>query len=107
MLATFANKLETEACGAAGDERILFEHSFRCPIEVWFEKTEDNQYGWVLQFKSPSDSLLNEFRGPIFKQVVKYLEMRSRRKITDVTFDEILSMAEALEIKSAVSIATH
>lgn len=100
MLATFANRLETKEMATSDCSKIFFEHSFRCPVDVWFEETSDNQYGWVLQFKSASDALLNEFRGPIFKQVVRYLEMRSRRKITDVSFSEIMKMAEALEIKS-------
>ena len=100
MLATFANRLEQKEIGVARDVRVFFEHSFRCAVEVWFEQTTDNQYGWVLQFKSPNDALLNEFRGPIFKQVVRYLEMRSRRKITDISFSEISEMAHALEIKT-------
>ena len=104
MLATFANKLQIQVKPHSEEKKIFFQHSFRCAVQVWFEYTNDNQYGWVLQFTSPNDALLNEFRGPIFKQVVAYLERRSRRKITDISFEEIGKMADALEIKQVDNI---
>lgn len=107
MLATFANRLKPKQVVSSDEVKIFFAHSFRCSVEVWFEETTENQYGWVLQFKSNSDALLNEFRGPIFKQVVRYLEMRSRLKITDISFTEIEKMAQALEIKTVANMVAH
>jgi len=99
MLATFNNRLKVEPVIQQENERVYYKHSFRCPVEVWFEKTDKNPYGWVLQFKAPSDALLKEFRNALFKQALGYLEARSRRRVTDVNFSDIMGMSEALEIK--------
>ena len=99
MLATFKNRLEVQYMAAQTSDRVYFKHTFRCPVEVWFEKTDKNPYGWILQFKAPSESLLREFRNALFKQALGYLEARSKRRVTDVKFADIVTLSGAMEIK--------
>ena len=99
MIATFANKLEVRPVRNSTADVIFYEHSLRCPVDVWFEKSDKNKFGWVIQFKAPRSSILDEFRNDIFRQAVRYIERRARRPVTEVCYDDIMEMAGALEIK--------
>ena len=99
MIATFANKLEMRAADHGDGGIVFYDHSLRCPVDVWFEKSDKNKFGWVVQFKAPRSSILDEFRTDIFRQAVKYIERRARRPVTEVSFADIMSMANALEVK--------
>tara|TARA_R110000868_G_scaffold262401_1_gene520986 strand:- start:159983 stop:160297 length:315 start_codon:yes stop_codon:yes gene_type:complete len=99
MLATFANKLQEKKVPTSNVPLVYYTHNFRCPVDVWFERSYKNKFGWVVQFKAKSNRVLEEFRGDIFKQAIHYIERRTKRPVTEVSFDEILELAEALEIK--------
>lgn len=99
MLATFANKLELRPSRQSDEDVVFYNHSLRCPVDVWFEKSGKNKFGWVIQFKAPRSSILDEFRTDIFRQAVRYIERRTRRPVTDVSYEDIIEMADALEIK--------
>lgn len=98
MLATFSNRLKKVQ--EDGIEKVVFSHSYRCPIEAWFEKTNQNKYGWTLAFFAPHPSLLEEFKSAIFRQSVEYIEKRTDKKIVELSFEDIEQLSEALNIKS-------
>lgn len=99
MIATFANKLELRHVSHSSESAIFYEHSLRCPVDVWFEQSDKNKFGWVIQFKAPRSSILDEFRTDIFRQAVRYIEKRARRPVTEVSYNDIVVMADALEVK--------
>lgn len=98
MLATFANRLEPRVGGADGAPLVFYAHSLRCPVDVWIEKNYKNKYGWIVQFKAVGNGIVNEFRADLFKQVVGYIERRAQRQVTDISFDDIVDLSNALEI---------
>ena len=98
MLATFSNKLEAKRLTGSEECIVNYSHSLRCPVDVWFERSYKNKYGWVMQFKATSNSVLKEFRSDLFKQAIQYIERRQKSPVTDITFEDILSMADAIEI---------
>lgn len=98
MLATFSNRLKKVEHGST--EKVMFNHSFRCPVEAWFEKTTQNKYGWTLAFFAPHPKLLAEFKSAIFKQSIAYVEQRAEKKIIDLSFEDIEKLSNALNIKS-------
>lgn len=101
MKATFANRLECQDDPKhPGIKRVVYKHSFRCQVFSWFERSEQNPMGWMIQFESDSQGVLKEFKGAIFKQAVHYIEMRTRHKITNVTFDELVDLAETQSVQS-------
>jgi hypothetical protein len=98
MLATISNRLKKVTTKNA--EKVMFNHTFRCPIEAWFEKTDTNKYGWTIAFFAPHPKLLEEFKSAIFKQSVSYIEQRAEKKITELSFEDIETLSGALNIKS-------
>ncbi len=98
MLATFSNRLKKVE--ENNTDKIMFSHSFRCPIEAWFEKTNQNKYGWTLAFFAPHPSLLAEFKSAIFKQSIAYIEKRAEKKIIELSFEDIEKLSNALNIKT-------
>lgn len=101
LRATFANKLSLVEDPRTYARKVYFKHAFRCPVKAWFEETDKNPFGWVLQFETANDSVLKEFRNDIFKSAVSYIERRSKRKATDISFENIIQLAEAKDIRSS------
>lgn len=99
MLATFANQLEVNKSKDGLDVTIRYQHTLRCPITVWFERSHKNKYGWVMQFQAKNNSLLKEFRSDLFKQAIQYIERRTRRPVTEISYEDLLALAGALEIQ--------
>lgn len=103
LRATFVNKFDYKPKAGLGVDKVYYKHSYRCPVEAWFEATEDNPYGWVLQFESKNSHVLKQFRSDIFKDAIAYLEGRAGCRATEVNFDTIVDLAKAKEIRSGES----
>lgn len=99
MLATFANKLEAKRITGSDECVVNYSHTLRCPVDVWFERSHKNNYGWVMQFKAKNNSILKEFRNDLFKQAIQYIERRKKTPVTEISFEDILVLADAVEIQ--------
>jgi hypothetical protein len=99
MYATFQKRLRI-AQDPSGAAKVMYEHSFRCPVIAWFEESDQNPFGWVIQFESNNPGILKEFKSPIFKQGVEYLEQRLERKVTEISFEDIAALAKTTQIKT-------
>lgn len=99
--ATFVNRLHLKEDVRTAKQRIYFQHSYRCPVQAWFEESDKNSFGWVVQFETSSDHILKNFRNDIFKTAVSYIEKRAKKRAVDIKFYQIALLATAKEVKSA------
>jgi hypothetical protein len=80
--------------------QVEFKHGFDAPVRTWFEASDNNPFGWIMQFECKNDALLKEFKEDIFRRGIKYIEKRADDEVKQISFNDIQGMADALEIKS-------
>lgn len=100
LRATFSNQLEYVETVDDRPDRVYYQHAYRCPIKSWFEATDRNPYGWVLQFETQNSHVLKQFRSDIFRDAISYVERRAKRRAIEINFESIVNLAEATEVRS-------
>ncbi|MBI1363422.1 MAG: hypothetical protein GC134_05505 [Proteobacteria bacterium] len=98
---TFSNKFRPEKTGDGSIKRIEFKHSFRCPVRVFIDAVAhtQNPLGWTVTLEAQNDSLVKAFKNELVKELVHYVEQRTRQKMNTVPFTTILDLSQAQNVQ--------
>lgn len=98
---TFANKFRVENDANGKAKRVEFKHSFRCPVRVFIDAVPptQNPLGWTVTLEAKNDSLVKAFKNELIKELIKYVEQRTRQKMNTIPFSTILDLSNAQNVK--------
>jgi hypothetical protein len=98
---TFANKFRPEPDANGKVKRIEFKHAFRCPVRVFIDAVDhtQNPLGWTVTLEAKNDTLVKAFKNELIKELVAYVEQRTRQKMNTIPFTTIVDLSRAQNIQ--------